>query len=105
MPRALVQVSNANGVWVNVKGILDSGSATTVGSLQHHKHLFVETQPVRNIVKIQLINKQQLLAKEIGRINIRVIDSNQVKHEFNRPALVFLVDSPEWEELIIGIQP
>ena len=102
MPRAQIQARNPGGVWTNVRGILDSGSGTTVGSIQHHKHLFPYTRPVRNIVRLQLINKEEYLAKEVGHLRIRVIDATGKIHEFQEAAMVFLVDSPSWDELIIG---
>ena len=102
MPRAQIQARNPGGGWTNVRGILDSGSGTTVGSIQHHKHLFPYTRPVRNIVRLQLINKEEYLAKEVGHLRIRVIDATGKIHEFQEAAMVFLVDSPSWDELIIG---
>ena len=102
LPRATVQVLNPQNRWTTVNGILDSGSGTTVGSLQHHKSLFRFTRPVRNNVKIQLVNKQAYKAQEVGRIRLKVIDTAGNEREFKEEVLVFLVDDPEWTELIIG---
>ena len=102
LPRATIHVLNPQNIWTKVKGILDSGSGTTVGSLQHHKSLFRFTRPVRNNVKIQLVNKQTYIAQEVGRIRLKVIDTAGNEREFKEDVLVFLVDDPEWSELIIG---
>ena len=102
LPRAKLHVKNPAGAWVQVPGILDSGSGTTVGSLQHHKHLFASTNPVRNVVKISLINNEQYLAREAGHVRLKVIDINGTEREFQEDVLVFLVDSPAWRELIVG---
>ena len=102
LPRAKLHIQNPSGAWVQVPGILDSGSGTTVGSLQHHKHLFKSTKPVRNVVKISLINNEQYLAKEAGHVRLKVTDVNGAEREFQDEILVFLVDSPAWRELIVG---
>ena len=53
-------------------------------------------------MRLQLINKEEYLAKEVGHLRIRVIDATGKIHEFQEAAMVFLVDSPSWDELIIG---
>ena len=102
LPRAVVQVMTPDGNWTNIKAILDSGSGTTCGSLQHHRKLFKTTRPVTNVVKLQLVNREQYIAKEYGRLDTRVIDVEQKVYNFKKPIMVFLVDAPQWEELIIG---
>ena len=102
LPRARIQVQNPEGNWTHVPGILDSGSGTTVGSLQNHRHLLKQTRPVKNRVTIQLVNKDQFLAKEVAKVRMRVIDSCNRVREFSNEVTVFLVDAPEWKELIVG---
>ena len=48
------------------------------------------------------MNNEQLMANEVGKIRVRVINVKGHLHEFRYEALVFLVDHPQWHELIIG---
>ncbi len=102
LPRATVELLDPQGQWQVVKGILDSGSGTTCGSLQHHRRFFSQVTPVTNVVKLRLVTKDEYNAVEVGKITVRVSDLSGNSRIFRRQAMVFLVDHPQWEEFIIG---
>jgi hypothetical protein len=101
-PRASLQVLDpfSGGTWTKVTGILDSGADISVGHITKHGSNFTRIKDSRFVAEIELMDKQIIISKKIGYLNVRAVHEGYAVTFFN--LIVYLVDDDRWDRLIIG---
>ena len=96
-----IQVPPTPYNWTVVRGCLDSGCDRTVGSYAKLQGLCNNLQPPRRVKMLELPQGTQIPMKAVGKTYIRVILQGAEPFDFG-PTLIFLVDDPNWKDLLIG---
>ena len=87
--------------YIAVKGVLDSGAFTNVGSLQLHAELCSPLRKLSKDVFMKLPSGEVIPSLRAGRMTVRAENEGEGFEVFP-DILVYLVDNPNWNELLIG---
>ena len=96
-----IQISPTRSSWTAVRGCLDSGCDKTVGSYKLLQHLCNNLQPPHTVRMLELPQGTQVPVKAVGRSHLRILMQGEEPFDFGA-TLIFLVDDPKWEDVLIG---
>ena len=94
---ATISAQMIDGRWVEIAGKVDSGADTTIGSLSRHSKYCLRTwKPVGSAWTVKSATGNRCPVMKKGLMKLRIDDIELQLAE------VMLVDSPDWENLLIG---
>ena len=94
---ATISAQMLDGRWVEIPGKVDSGADTTIGSLSRHSKYCLRTwKPVGSAWTVKSATGNRCPVMKKGLMKLRIDDIELQLAE------VMLVDSPDWENLLIG---